>query len=190
MTFEERFNEIVGKDFNDYYKTFYPKLIWHVQNIIQDQDDAHDIADMAFMKSLTAIESYNPKYAFSTWLFTIATKMSMQYLKDRRRLVSMDQEIGEDGTTFAERLPEEDDTTAEEQERARMKAEVMMTYIEQLDPRYQRVIKMREIEHMAYQDIADALDMNLSTVKNHIRSGRQILMKKVRKEFLEIEENY
>lgn len=189
--FEQRFKEIVKKDFNDYYKVYYPKLLWHVQNIIQDQDDSHDIADMAFIKSLKSIEMYNPKYAFSTWLFTIASKMSLQYMKDRKRLVSLDQESSsEGGSPMGERLAVEDSIQPEIDQRFKMKAAVIMEMLEDLDPRYQRVLRMRELNGMAYQDIATELNMNLSTVKNHIRSGRQLLMARSTKAFKLIEENY
>lgn len=190
--FEAQFQAVVGKNFNEYYKVFNPKLLWHVQNIVQDQDDAKDIVDMAFMKALKKLDCYNPKYAFSTWLFTIANKMAMQYLKDKKRWSSLDQEVFGDGggVTAGDRLMSEENIQPEDDQRFKLKAEVIMEYIEDLDPRYKRVIVMRELQHMAYQDIADELDMNLSTVKNHIRSGRQILMKRAEKPFQLIDENY
>lgn len=188
--FEAKFKEVVGKDFNAYYKVYYPKLLWHVQNIAQDPDDSQDIVAMAFVKALNSLDSYDPKYAFSTWLFTIARKMSLQYLKDRKRLTSLDQETSDSGLTMGDRLAEVDDDTPEVSERFRMKAEVIMEEVERLDPRYRRVIKMREIDNKSYQEIADELNMNLSTVKNHIRSGRQLLMKRTEKVFSYIDENY
>lgn len=188
--FEAKFLEITGKDFNAYYKTYHPKLLWNVTNIVRDADDAQDIVDMAFMKALSLLDSYDPKYAFSTWLFTIASKMSLQYLKDNKRFSSLDQETSESGMTMGDRLAEPDDDQPEVAERYRMKADIIMEEIDDLDPRYKRVILMREIDNMSYQDIADELNMNLSTVKNHIRSGRQILMKNTAKVFAHIDENY
>jgi RNA polymerase sigma-70 factor (ECF subfamily) len=148
--------------------------------------------DMAFMKALKKLDCYNPKYAFSTWLFTIATKMAMQYLKDKKRWSSLDQEVFGDGggVTAGDRLATEVDIQPEDDLRYKLKAEVIMEHIDQLDERYKRVIVMRELQNMAYQDIADQLDMNLSTVKNHIRSGRQILMKNVEQTFDLIDKNY
>ena len=188
--FEAKFREVVGKDFNAYYKIYHPKLMWHVQNIAQDADDSQDIVDMAFVKALGSLDSYDPRYAFSTWLFTIASKMALQYLKDRKRLTSLDQETTESGLSMSDRLAVPEDDAPEVSERYRMKAEIIMGQIEGLDPRYQRVIKMREIDNMSYQEIAEELNMNLSTVKNHIRSGRQILMKRTQKVFAHIDENY
>lgn len=55
---------------------------------------------------------------------------------------------------------------------------------------YKTVIEMREIKRMPYQDIADKLGRNLSTIKSQIRNGRHILISKTEKEFSEVDELY
>jgi DNA-directed RNA polymerase specialized sigma24 family protein len=59
----------------------------------------------------------------------------------------------------------------------------MKRHIRNLKEPYRRVIEMREIKKMQYKDIADELNLNLSTVKSQIRNGRSILIKETQKEF-------
>ena len=70
------------------------------------------------------------------------------------------------------------------------KADVLKKHISELKEPYKTVIEMREIDRMAYKDIADLLGKNLSTIKSQIRNGRHILMEQSKKEFLEIDEMY
>jgi DNA-directed RNA polymerase specialized sigma24 family protein len=66
----------------------------------------------------------------------------------------------------------------------------MKKYMADLKEPYKTVIEMREIQKMAYQDIADKLGRNLSTIKSQIRNGRHILISQSTKEFREIDEQY
>jgi len=70
------------------------------------------------------------------------------------------------------------------------KANIMKKYMEDLKEPYRTVIEMREIQKMAYKDIAEQLGKNLSTIKSQIRNGRHILMAKTEKEFNKLDEMY
>jgi DNA-directed RNA polymerase specialized sigma24 family protein len=71
-----------------------------------------------------------------------------------------------------------------------MKAEIMLKRISELKEPYKQVIEMREIQKMAYKDIADKLGKNLSTIKSQIRNGRAILISETEKDFLSLDEMY
>jgi RNA polymerase sigma-70 factor, ECF subfamily len=188
-TFEEQFKEKTGMEFNSYYKTYKPKLQWYVNNIVKDEAAAQDVSTEAFMRALTLIERYNPDYQFSTWLFRIANKMALQYLKDHRFEFSMDAER-DNGTSLGDTLAYFEDEDELRQMKVKMKYDVMIEQMNKLEPKYKTVLEMREIQKMAYQEIADALGANLSTVKNHIHQGRNILQKKTAKTYRVIDEMY
>jgi DNA-directed RNA polymerase specialized sigma24 family protein len=71
-----------------------------------------------------------------------------------------------------------------------MKANIMKKHISELKEPYKQVIEMREIQKMAYKDIADFLQENLSTIKSRIRNGRAILINNSKKEFDLLDEMY
>jgi len=103
--------------------------------------------------------------------------------------MSLDIEIDEEGTTMKDFIQEEE---SEEylHELTNKKADIMKRQIATLKEPYRKVIEMREIKKMQYKDIADELDLNLSTVKSQIRNGRSILIKETLKEFEMLDDMY
>jgi RNA polymerase sigma-70 factor (ECF subfamily) len=70
------------------------------------------------------------------------------------------------------------------------KAEILKKYIFELPEKFKKVLIMRELDGCAYQEIADELELNLSTVKSQIKKGRERLQKMVRREFKLLENYY
>jgi RNA polymerase sigma-70 factor (ECF subfamily) len=187
---EEIFKERTGNNFSFYYKKYYPKLIYYTSKMCKDQQKAEDVTIESFMTAFEKIDKYeSEKSQFSTWLFTIARNIMLQEIKNQKKSVSIDVEYDEDGTTLKDFIPEEE-TDENLLELSIRKAEIMTKYIQELKQPYKKVIEMREIKRMAYKDIADELDLNLSTVKSQIRNGRAILIKMSKKEFDMLDDMY
>jgi RNA polymerase sigma-70 factor (ECF subfamily) len=188
---ERVFRERTGKDFTSLYKKYYPKLIYFTSRICNDQKKAEDISTESFIIALEKIEKYDKeKSQFSTWLFTIAKNLSLQELKNSKKTISLDVEYDEDGTTMKDFITEETNNSEEAYRILDLKAEIMRNYIDDLKEPYKTVIEMREIKRMSYQDIADKLGRNLSTIKSQIRNGRHILISQSAKEFSCLNEQY
>lgn len=189
---EELFRERTGKDFITLYNKYYPKLIFFTKNICNDLQKAQDISTDAFMIALDKIEKYDKEKAqFSTWLFTIAKNITLQELKNSKKSISMDVEFDDDGTTMKDFINSTENVDSEKvYDVFSKKAEIMKSHINQLKEPYKTVIEMREIQKMSYQDIADKLERNLSTIKSQIRNGRHILISQSSKEFKELDELY
>ena len=101
----------------------------------------------------------------------------------------MDIEVDEEGTTMKDFLQEEE-SEQHIQDLIQRKAELMLQKISELKEPYKQVIEMREIQKMAYKDIADQLGKNLSTIKSQIRNGRAILITETSKEFEMLDEMF
>ena len=187
---EVLFKEQTGNDFTYFYKKYYPKLIYYTSKICGDEQKAEDVTTQAFMDAFDKIESYKrEKSQFSTWLFTIARNIALQDLKSTRKTMSLDVELDEEGTTMKDFIQEEEDLT-HIPDVIEMKANIMKKHISELKEPYKQVIEMREIQKMAYKDIADLLQENLSTIKSRIRNGRAILINNSKKEFDLLDEMY
>lgn len=184
------FRERTGKEFTDLYEKYYPKLIYFTSRICNDVQKAEDISTDSFITALEKIEKYEiEKSQFSTWLFTIARNIALQNIKIENKNISLDIEFDDEGTTLKDFIQEEASNEGAHAIYAQ-KADIIKRYISELKEPYKTVIEMREIEKMAYKDIADVLGKNLSTIKSQIRNGRQILMEQSRKEFELIDEMY
>jgi RNA polymerase sigma-70 factor (ECF subfamily) len=198
MQFSEQetlFRERTGNDFTFFYKKYYPKLIYYTNKMCNDPQEAEDISTDSFMIALQKIDKYEKEKAqFSTWLFTIARNLMLQNLKTRKRFVSMDYEIDDEGTTMKDFIPQpiEDGVPSEEQvhELFEKKAEIIKRHIDNLEPIYRKVIEMRELKKMPYKNIATELKLNENTVKSQIRNGRIKLQKMVKKDFDLLDEMY
>ncbi len=187
---EQLFREKTGKEFTQLYSKYYPKLIYFTNRICNDPQKAEDLSTDSFMIALDKIEKYDrEKSQFSTWLFTIAKNLTLQDIKNEKKTISLDIEFDEEGTTMKDFIQEEESDLVV-QDISDRKAEIMKKHMSSLKEPYKTVIEMREIQKMAYKDIADQLGKNLSTIKSQIRNGRHILISQSKKEFDDIDEMY
>lgn len=187
---EQLFREKTGKEFTQLYSKYYPKLIYFTNRICIDTQKAEDLSTDAFMIALDKIEKYDKeKSQFSTWLFTIAKNLTLQYIKNEKRTISLDIEFDQEGTTMKDFITE-GESDLHLQDVSSRKSEIIKKHMDTLKEPYRTVIEMREIKKMAYKDIADKLGRNLSTIKSQIRNGRHILISQTKKEFDDIDEMY
>jgi len=193
LTKEEFFKERTGKDFSSLYLKYYPKLTYFINKICDDTQLAEDISTESFFIALDKIDKYDIKYQFSTWLFTIAKNIALQDKKVRvGKIKSIDSIFGED-TTMNDFITDDDrdfrdiafdyNTHEDFYNAIDMKADIMRNQIIKLKEPYRTVIKMREIDKMSYQDIADILGKNLNTIKSQIKNGRKLLINKTKSDF-------
>ena len=191
---EELFKERTGKEFSFFYQKYYPKLLYYTSKMCQsarlDPAKAEDISTDSFLIAFEKIDKYEKeKSQFSTWLFTIAKNLMLQEIKTDQKTLSMDVEVDEEGTTMKDFLQEEE-SEQHLQDLIQLKAELMLQKISELKEPYRKVIEMREIQKMAYKDIADQLGKNLSTIKSQIRNGRAILISETSRDFEMLDEIY
>lgn len=188
---EKVFIERTGKDFNFFYKKYYPKLIYYTTKMCNDPQKAEDISTDSFLIAFDKIDKYEKdKSQFSTWLFTIAKNLVLQDMKVGKKSISIDVEIDEEGTTMKDFIHNEDSDDEAKYEAIDKKAKIMLDAIGKLKDPYKKVIEMREIKKMQYQDISEQLGKNLSTIKSQIRNGRILLMKSTEKDFKIIDEQF
>ena len=110
-------------------------------------------------------------------------------MKTSKKTMSLDVEIDEEGTTMKDFLQEEESDEFLH-DIVTKKSEILKDHIIKLKEPYRSVIEMREIQKMAYKDIADKLGRNLSTIKSQIRNGRAILISESEKQFEVLDDMY
>jgi RNA polymerase sigma-70 factor (ECF subfamily) len=152
----------------------------HVGKMVRDQQQVDDLVQEAFVKAFGSIESYNPDYAFSTWLYRIATNHTIDYIRKKKLPTrSIDKPIQTRDGELQMELPDStyrpDKAVVRDQRNA-----ILREAIEGLPPKYHRVIVMRHQEEMTYDEIATELDLPLGTVKAHIFRARALLNKTLR----------
>jgi len=148
-----------------------------IYRMIREKEEVQDLTQEAFIKAFTSLSSFNEEFAFSTWLYKIATNNCIDYIRRKKlQKFSIDKPIESKDSDFSFELP---DSTYEPDKDmiALQRKKLLDEAINALPPKYRRVIRMRHTEEKEYQEIADILGLPLGTVKAHIFRARELLYK-------------
>lgn len=144
--------------------------------MVNNKDDADDLTIEAFGKAFRRMHQYTPQFAFSTWLFKIATNNCIDFIRKKRiKAISIDQGFStEDGDTIEISVKDAVLDPAEAmQKEERIKK--MREIVDKLKPRYRRLVEMRYFDELAYEEIAEELNLPLGTVKAQLFRAREFL---------------
>ena len=144
--------------------------------MVNNRDDADDLTIEAFGKAFKNIHQYTPDYAFSTWLFKIATNNCIDYIRKKRKLMlSIDKGYeNENGEDVALEI-KSDTIGPEEKLMKKQKMETMREVVDKLKPRYRTLIELRYFQELSYEEIATNMDLPLGTVKAQLFRAREFL---------------
>jgi RNA polymerase sigma-70 factor (ECF subfamily) len=146
--------------------------------MVNNKSDAEDLTIEAFGKAFKNIHQYTPNYAFSTWLFKIATNNCIDFIRKRKaNLVSIDHTTEDSegvSSSPAASLPsgtlDPEETLIKEQN-----AKLIQSLVTKLKPRYRKLIELRYFKEFSYEEIADELELPLGTVKAQLFRARELL---------------
>lgn len=156
----------------------YFKLIQNlIQRMIYNKDDVDDLTQEAFIKAFNSLEKFDKEYAFSTWLYKIATNNCIDYLRKKKlSTFSIDKEINSDEDVIYFEIPDED-YKPDKQLIDSQKTKIIQEAIDTLPDKYKKVILLRHRFDKDYEEIAKELKIPLGTVKAHLFRAREILNK-------------
>lgn len=166
---EDSYSKLVDK----YQKPLY----FHIRKMIKEVELVDDLVQEVFMKAFHNLNSYSNEYAFSTWIYRIATNHTIDYLRKKKlQTLSIDQPYKTKDGDMEMQLPDESFSTDQPVMKKERKA-IVQQAIDELPEKYRLVIEMRHMEEKTYQEIAEILDLPLGTVKAHIFRARELLYK-------------
>ena len=157
---------------NKYQKPLY----FHIRKMIRETDYVEDLVQDIFMKAFKNLKNYKNDYAFSTWLYRIATNHTIDYLRKKKLHTFSINTDSSDEDQAPIQLEDEDSHTDEPMIRRQRKNKVHEA-IDQLPEKYRLIILKRHIEEKSYQEISEEMDIPLGTVKAHIFRARELLYK-------------
>lgn len=157
----------------------------YLYRFLNDYEEAVDLAQETFVRVYYALDRYHTEYAFSTYIYRIATNLAISELRKRKRrrlfsLTGLFQTEEENETEFQptdeKALPDED---LIEDEKSRVIAKAIST----LPDKYRAPIVLREVEGKSYEEIAQILELGLGTTKSRISRARALLKEKLKHYF-------
>ena len=157
----------------------------YIYRFLNDYEEAVDLAQETFVRVYFAIERYHTDFAFSTYIYRIATNLAISEIRKRKRrkLVSLtglfqfDNEEAQDFNPPDEKPLADENLIENEQSRTIAKA------IATLPEKYRAPIVLRDIEGRSYEEIAGILELGLGTTKSRISRARGLLRDKLQKFF-------
>jgi RNA polymerase sigma factor (sigma-70 family) len=159
----------------------YRDQIFHlITRIVHNKEQVEDLTQEAFVKAFASLKNFNEEYAFSTWLYKIATNSSIDYIRKRKLdTFSIDKPIAMEESEYSFELP---DTTYQPDKHIiqRQRSVLIEEAINSLPEKYKRVIILRHTEERDYAEIAKMLKLPIGTVKAHIFRARELLNKFLR----------
>lgn len=153
---------------NRYREAIYYMLLKMVNN----DRDAEDLTIEAFGKAFKNIKQYTPNFAFSTWLFKIASNNCIDFIRKKRiDHISLDSE-------HKNRTPNiimDEASDPEEDLIKKQKAKLLRSVVTTLKPRYRNLVELRYFKEYSYDEIANELNLPLGTVKAQLFRARELL---------------
>ena len=157
---------------NNYRDSLYFMLLKMTNN----PHDAEDLTIEAFGKAFKKLHQYTPDYAFSTWLFKIASNNCIDFIRKKKKYTfSMDKNFDEEDTSnLASTIPSE---TLDPEEHAirKQKIKLMHEVVDKLKPHYRTLIDLRYFKEYSYDEIAEEMALPLGTVKAQLFRAREFL---------------
>jgi len=156
------------------------QVFYTAMNIVKNRDTAEDIVQDAFIKAFEKLYTLNDQAQFYPWLKRITINRSLNTYEVGKRIVDVEYEDSE--TSFFDKLS--DDSNPEEFLIKDELKRYVRLYVDALPERLRRVIIMREVEDLSYEEISDILNIPLGTVRSRLFNARQIVKNRLIKQGL------
>jgi RNA polymerase sigma-70 factor (ECF subfamily) len=149
--------------------------------MVGNRHEAEDLAQEAFLRAYLNIDSFDNDKKFSSWLYRIATNLTIDRLRKKKPDYYLDAEIaGAEGMTMYAQLAV-DQELPEDQVVGLELQEAIQKEMMQLPPKYRSVIVLKYMEDLSLKEISEILNIPVATVKTRVHRGREALRKRLRR---------
>ena len=154
-------------------------IYYMLLKMVNNKSDAEDLTIEAFGKAFKNLHQYSPNYAFSTWLFKIASNNCIDFLRKRKGVhVPIDNNTEGSDNEQPVRLKSGDPNPEQKLIRIQ-KAILLRRVVRRLKPRYRTLVELRYFREFSYEEIAKELNLPLGTVKAQLFRAREMLFKMI-----------
>ena len=145
--------------------------------MVNNKDDADDLTIEAFGKAFKKLDQYTPNYAFSTWLFKIASNNCIDFIrKKKKNTFSMNRSVEGEESGEMEMDVKDDELDPEQAYMQEQKIQMLHQVVDKLKPRYQRLVQLRYFKELSYEEIAEEMEIPIGTVKAQLFRAREFLL--------------
>jgi len=153
--------------FGELFRKYEKRVFRVARRMCGSDDEAWDITQDAFIRAMEAMDRFDPRYRFFTWIYRITTNLAINYSRKRkrRREVHFEEDYSAEGQQV---------TSAQLADRAAAEqlAEAVGNAVEKLSPALRAVFVLRVDQQLSYAEIAESLDIALGTVMSRLNRAR------------------
>lgn len=153
-------------------------VFYMLLKMVSNKDDADDLTMEAFARAFSRLDQYTPSFAFSTWLFKIASNNCIDFIRKKKNhshTVSLDKPFEYDDGTESSMDAVDNTLTPEERAIKKERFKQLHEVVETLKPRYRELVKLRYFDELSYEEIAVKLNLPLGSVKGNLFKSRELL---------------
>jgi RNA polymerase sigma factor (sigma-70 family) len=162
------------KAFSNLLNRYRDSIYYMLLKMVNNSSDAEDLTIEAFGKAFRNLDSFTPEFAFSTWLFKIATNNCIDFIRKKQTSPAPIDQLQDDMDTLTANiqsdLPDPEETLINDQ-----KIAVLRDIVNQLKPRYRNLIELRYYKEYSYEEIASELKLPIGTVKAQLYRAKSLL---------------
>lgn len=142
--------------------------------MVNNPSDAEDLTIEAFGKAFRNIDTYTPRFAFSTWLFMIATNNCIDFIR-KKQVAPMSIDQGQESSDYItvnipSDMPDPEEALINDQ-----KIAILRKIVNQLKSPYKEIIELRYYKEYSYEEISTELKIPIGTVKAQLNRGKTLL---------------
>lgn len=146
-------------------------------HMVTDREEAADLAQEAFLKAWRSLSTFQEESSFATWMHRLTTNVCLDFLRKqiRRQNISTAVSLDDEDSGWHEPADHSQDPQKHLEREERKQA--LTRALGELPEHHRQMLLMREVAGMSYQEIADALNADLGTIKSRISRARERLRK-------------
>jgi RNA polymerase sigma factor (sigma-70 family) len=162
------------KAFSSLLNRYRDSIYYMLLKMVNNTSDAEDLTIEAFGKAFRNLDSFTPEFAFSTWLFKIATNNCIDFIRKKQITPAPIDQLQDDlnaiTVNIQSDLPDPEETLINDQ-----KIAVLREVVNQLKPRYRKLIELRYYKEYSYEEIASEMNLPIGTVKAQLYRAKSLL---------------
>jgi RNA polymerase sigma factor (sigma-70 family) len=165
------------KAYAELLQRYRESVYYMMLKMCNNKDDAEDLTIEAFGRAFKKLEQYTPDYAFSTWLFKIASNNAIDFLRKKKlkQTLSIDTKAeNTEGADHSQNIlapnPDPEETYIRKQ-----KIESIRTLVDNLKPKYKEMIDLFYFQELSHEEISKKLNLPIGTIKAQLFRARDLL---------------
>lgn len=170
--------KVLGGDANAFETLVleYEKNVYNIAlRMTGNSEDAADMTQEAFIKAYNSLQSFRGDSKFSVWLYRIVSNVCLDFLRSRNRRPTVSLSVEDDDGEDAQLDVADESQSPELLLDRKLTRESVRRGLDSLPPDYRQILLLREIQGLSYDEIAQALGLEVGTVKSRIFRARKRL---------------